>query len=343
MSSTDTPAVRKSASHEPFRVGHMARNGISLNATASPLVDTLAMSAARLRLHVSRNRLGSLIINAGAQAQGGIEAGLQIAEICMGGLGQARLVPSGHGAWPWTITVQTSDPVLACLASQYAGWSLSHGEGEGAYSVLGSGPGRAIAAKEAIYAEIGYRDRAGRAILVLEASAPPPDPLVERIADDCDLAPKDLIFIYAPTTSLAGSVQVVARVLEVAMHKAHALHFPLDRIVDGVGAAPLSPPSPDFLTAMGRTNDAIIFGGQVQLFVHGPDDEAEQLAKSLPSRSSKDFGKSFAETFKAVNYDFYKIDPMLFSPAEVIVTALDSGRSFHGGATAQALLEASFR
>src|SRR5690606_29672864 len=84
--------------------------------------------------------------------------------------------------------------------------------------------------------------RAGRAIFVLEASAPPPDPLVEQIADDCDLAPKDLTFIYAPTSSLVGSVQIVARVLEVAMHKAHTLKFPLDRIVDGLGAAPLSPP-----------------------------------------------------------------------------------------------------
>jgi methenyltetrahydromethanopterin cyclohydrolase len=63
----------------------------------------------------------------------------------------------------------------------------------------------------------------------------------------------------------------------------------------------------------------------------------------LPSRASKDFGKPFAETFKAVNYDFYKIDPMLFSPAAVTVTAVNSGRSFHGGAIARALLNASFR
>jgi methenyltetrahydromethanopterin cyclohydrolase len=33
---------------------------------------------------------------------------------------------------------------------------------------------------------------------------------------------------------------------------------------------------------------------------------------------------------------------MLFSPAEVIVTALESGRSFHAGALALSLLDASF-
>jgi methenyltetrahydromethanopterin cyclohydrolase len=322
----------------------LSNTSLSVNALAAPLVDALVIQAARLRVKSGRNRLGSLIIDAGQDATGGLEAGLRIAEICMGGLGQARLAPGGPNVrWPWGIAIHTSDPVLACLGSQYAGWSLSHGEGKSAYNVLGSGPGRAVAAKEDIFRAIGYRDRAARAIFVLEATAPPPDGLIEEIAADCGLPPRDLIFIYAPTSSLAGSVQVVARVLEVALHKAHALRFPLERIIDGAGTAPLSPPSPDFLTAMGRTNDAIIFGGQVQLFVTGPDADAEDLARNLPSRASKDYGRPFAETFKSVNYDFYKIDPMLFSPAAVTVTTLDSGRSFHGGALAHALLEASFR
>ncbi len=81
---------------------------------------------------------------------------------------------------------------------------------------------------------------------------------------------ENVTFIFAPTQSLAGSVQVVARVLEVALHKAHELKFPLSRIVDGIASAPLSPPHPDFIQAMGRTNDAIIYGGRAHLFVTGP-------------------------------------------------------------------------
>ena len=73
-------------------------------------------------------------------------------------------------------------------------------------------------------------------------------------------------------------MQITARVLEVALHKVHALGFPLDHVRDGLGAAPLPPPAPDFLTAMGRTNDAILFGGEVQLFVDGPEDAARELA-----------------------------------------------------------------
>ena len=161
---------------------------------------------------------------------------------------------------------------------------------------------------------------------------------------DCrgGIEPAGLTLILTPTRSLAGTVQIVARVLEVALHKAHELGFPLDRILDGMGAAPLPPPAPDFVAAMGRTNDAIIYGGAVQLFVAGPEAEARDLADALPSRASRDYGRPFAEIFAAHKGDFYAIDPMLFSPARVAVTALDSGRSFHAGALDEALIDVSF-
>jgi methenyltetrahydromethanopterin cyclohydrolase len=93
---------------------------------------------------------------------------------------------------------------------------------------------------------------------------------------------------------------------------------------------------------MGRTNDAIIYGGQVHLFVRGSASAAEKLASQLPSRKSRDYGQPFAEVFKAFNGDFYSIDPMLFSPASVMVTALDTGETFRAGAIALDLLDASF-
>ncbi|MGZ8908168.1 MAG: methenyltetrahydromethanopterin cyclohydrolase, partial [Methylobacter sp.] len=148
--------------------------------------------------------------------------------------------------------------------------------------------------------------------------------------------------IVTPTSSLAGGVQVVARVLEVAMHKAHALHFPLENIIDGSGSAPICPPHPNFVKAMGRTNDAILFAGQVHIFVNGSDEAAEKLAKELPSSTSKDYGKPFADIFKQYEYDFFKIDAMLFSPASVIVTAVESGKSFRAGKLDNALLDQSF-
>jgi methenyltetrahydromethanopterin cyclohydrolase len=316
---------------------------VSVNTGGWRLFQSLRLEAAALRIGVSHGSRGETLVDAGAKHRGGIEAGLRIAEICMGGLGTVRLVPDAAlPGWPWTIAVTSSQPVIACLASQYAGWSLSHGEKPDAFFALGSGPARALARREALFADLGYADHADAAVLVLESGKQPPPPVIEKVAADCGVASEQLGIVYAPTQSLAGGVQVVARVLEVAMHKVHALHFPLDRVVDGAGAAPLPPPHPDFVTAMGRTNDAIIFGGRVQLFVTGPANDARELAERLPASGSRDYGKPFAETFRAFKGDFYAIDPMLFSPAEVIVTAVESGESYRAGRLDPGLLDASF-
>ena len=315
----------------------------SINRLAAPLVEDLVAESAALRLQVQRLDNGVRLIDAGIHARGGIEAGRRIAEICLGGLGSVELACTGtHADWPWELRVRTAQPVLACLGSQYAGWSLSHGEGKQGFFALGSGPARALACKESLFNDLDYADRADHACLVLETHKVPPLALLDRVAEQCGVGPERLSIVLTPTTSLAGSVQVVARVLEVALHKAHYLGFELDRIVDGLGSAPLCPPASDFLTAMGRSNDAILFGGRVHLFTSCGDDEAEQLARGMPSDASKDYGRPFAEVFRAAGHDFYKIDPLLFAPARVSVTSLSSGRSFHAGHLAPELLQRSF-
>lgn len=314
---------------------------LSVNRLTSPLVAQLLADAAALRLGVERLPGGSTLVDAGINQPGGLEAGRRIAELCLGGVGRVRIGATGmFGHWPWQVEVATSHPVLACLASQYAGWSLSNDQPK--YHALGSGPARALALREPLFEELGYRDRAASTCLVLESDRTPPVPVVEKICRDCGVTAENLTLILTPTESLAGGVQIAARIVEVALHKAHALGFPLADVVDGLGATPLPPPHPDALKAMGRTNDTILFGGQVQLFVTGPDDRAEQLAQQLPASSSRDYGKPFADVFKDYNYDFFQIDPMLFSPARVAVTALASGRTFHAGALDENLLERSF-
>jgi methenyltetrahydromethanopterin cyclohydrolase len=316
----------------------------SVNARAAELVERIKGAAAELKIAVARGELGETLIDAGSRARGSIAAGVRLAEICMGGLGTVTLASSAvTPLWPWTLTVRSSQPVIACLACQYAGWRLSDGRGKDAFFALGSGPARALARVEPLFKELAYQDNAKTATLVLESGRPPPTPLVAKIAHDCGLTPDRLTLIYAPTQSLAGGAQVVSRVLEVALHKAHELKFPLERVVEGLGAAPLSPPHPDLVTAMGRTNDAIIYAGRVHLFVTGPAGDAHDLAKALPSEDSRDYGQPFAEIFKRFKGDFYAIDPMLFSPAEVIVTAIDSGESFHKGHVDLKLLDASFK
>ena len=315
----------------------------SVNALTAPLVERLVADAEVLRLAVTQEPGGARMVDAGASVRGSIEAGRRMAEICLGGLGTVTISPSGPvSSWPYSVVVHATDPVIACLGSQYAGWSLADETGDSGFFALGSGPGRAVAVVEDLYQELGYRDSATRTALVLEAASGPPASVVAKVAEAAGLRPEDVTFIFAPTQSLAGSTQVVARVLEVALHKAHTVGFDLHKIVDGIGSAPLSPQHPDFIQAMGRTNDAIIYGGRVQLFVEADEADARQLAEQLPSTNSSDHGSPFAEIFGRVNGDFYKIDGALFSPAEVIVTSVTTGKSFRGGRLMPELVEASF-
>jgi methenyltetrahydromethanopterin cyclohydrolase len=314
-------------------------NWPSVNALTAPLVANLLANAKSLRLGMEKHASGATIIDAGIKVPGGLEAGRLITEICMGGLGRVSLHSNpSFPHWPWQLSVHSCNPILSCLGSQYAGWSLAHEK----FFSLGSGPGRAMAGREELYKELNYKDQADSAVLVLESEKAPPQEVIEKVARDTGLAADKLTFILTPTRSLAGAVQIVGRVLEVAMHKIHTLHFPLENVVDGMASAPVPPPSPDFLTGMGRTNDAILFGGHAHVFVTGSDEAAEKLAKELPSSASRDYGRPFAEVFKSVNMDFYKIDPMLFSPAAVTVTAVESGNSFTGGKLNADLLDQSF-
>lgn len=314
---------------------------ISVSAGAQKIVDQLRADAAALRCLVSVGEAGEQRIDCGAATPGGLEVGRRLGEICLGGLGTVSFTnQSGLERWPLGLIVHTSNPVIACLGSQYAGWSI-HDEASGFFA-LGSGPARALSRVETLYEELGYADHAGCTSIVIEGDNAPPRAVSENIAKACGISPSGLTVLYAPTGSLAGTVQIAARVLEVAMHKAHELHFPLENIVDGYGATPIAPPIPDFIQAMGRTNDAIIYGGRVQLFVRGDDEAAENLAQKLPSRSCDIYGRPFAEIFAAVEGDFYKIDPMLFSPACVSVSNLDTGRTFQGGALAPEIIDASF-
>jgi methenyltetrahydromethanopterin cyclohydrolase len=131
-------------------------------------------------------------------------------------------------------------------------------------------------------------------------------------------------------------------VLEVALHRAHELGFALEHIVDGSACAPLPAPAADGVVAMGRTNDAILYGGQVHLSVRGSAEAARELALKLPSTNSRQHGQPFAKLFADANYDFYQLDGALFAPAEVWVSHLDSGQTWHAGALAMDLLRSQW-
>lgn len=310
-----------------------------MNERAWALADDCIARAAELRILARTLSGGARVIDAGIDAAGGFEAGRALARLCMGGLGHveyAALTIDGE-TWPG-VQVWTDHPADCCMASQYAGWAIAP---EG-YFAMGSGPLRAKARVEReLFEKLGYAEDASRGVLVLEGRTFPTNDMAAWVAGKAGIAPGGITFAIAPTASVAGGVQIVARVLETGLHKMDTLGFDVRRVVTAIGTAPLPPTAKNDMRAIGRTNDCVLYGGQARYTVRAGDDELEALAAKVPSSSSSDYGTPFYDIFKRYDNDFYKIDPLLFSPAEVWLTSVSSGRTFHAGHVNADVLRAS--
>ncbi len=312
---------------------------VMLNKRANELVEPMLPLVADLRGTLLKLDNGGQIVDLGVKAEGSLEAGRFLAEVCLSGLGDVRIVPGliGEVAWPH-VQVVIDWPVEACLLSQYAGWQISVGK----FFAMGSGPMRAAAAREAVFAKLNYRESASHAIGVLETGKLPTAEVFETIAEKTGVPADRTILLAARTASIAGNFQVVARSVETALHKLLELGFDVWRVRSAVGIAPLPPVAKDDFAGIGRTNDAILYGGRVTLMVRGDDDSIAAIGPQVPSSGSAAHGKPFAEIFEDAGRDFYKIDPHLFSPAEVVFQNLDTGRVHCFGQVAPDVLRRSF-
>jgi methenyltetrahydromethanopterin cyclohydrolase len=312
---------------------------LSMNERAAAHVDALVADAEALGIEVRTLESGARLVDCGAQARGGLQAGVGFAAVCMGGLGRIDPVPVAVGPRTWPgVGVSVDQPAATCLAAQYAGWKLEHDD----FFAMASGPGRALARAEELFEELAWQERAERAVLCLETRQDPPAAIVDKVAQRCGVSASAVTFLIAPTASVCGSVQISARVVETALHKLHELGVDPHRVRHGWGCCPIAPVAADDPAAIGRTNDAMLYGGTVHLWIEAGDDETADLARRLPSAASEAFGTPFGELLAAVDWNFYDIDPMLFSPAEVTLTSTESGRAHHGGGLAPEVLHRSF-
>jgi methenyltetrahydromethanopterin cyclohydrolase len=310
-----------------------------IHAGAARLADALADPSAALGVAVTHLPNGARLLDAGVRAAGSIEAGRLYAECCMGGLGRVTIGPAALGdATILEVRVAVDHPLFACMASQYAGWKIQ----VNTFFAMGSGPARSLAAGEPLFEKIPLKSRSESTVLLLETSALPGADVAEHVAARCGLPPDRLTLIAASTGSLAGCAQIAARSVETALHKLLELGFDLTTIVSGAGSCPLAPGVPDPLRAIGRTNDAVLYGARVSLWVRTTDEAIERLIDRVPSSSSKDYGRPFHDLFKERGGDFYAIDPLLFSPAQVTLLNAATGRVHSSGRIDEAMLRKSF-
>ena len=312
---------------------------LELNAIASELVEDVVGDAEGLRIIEHDQPGDGTLIDFGVDAEGGLEAGCALASICMSGLADITVEPGLLDNIGWNyVQVVTDSPVAACLFSQYAGWQISVGK----FFAMGSGPMRAVYAKEQLFDKLWYREEAEQVVGVLETPKLPGEEVFEYIAKHTNVEASDVVLCVAPTSSMAGNLQVVARSIETALHKLHEVGFDVNRIRSATGSAPLPPVAKNDLEGIGRTNDAILYGGRVTLWVNGDDESIAAIAQKVPSSSSAMYGQPFLSVFEAAGRDFYKIDPLLFSPAEIVFQNVDTGRVHIAGRVNNEVLKRSF-
>jgi len=281
--------------------------------------------------------------------------GKLVGEICMGGLGTIEFSSYNlDGHFIPSVNVYTSEPLISCMASQLAGWSIKLKkdiEKDGqikkkvVFQSLGSGPARAKSKVEKIFDELDYTDDSNCAVIVFETPKLPNEEVMDIVAKKCGVDSNDTYAVCAPTACLVGSIQVAARIVETGIHKLHEIKFPLNLISDGFGSATIAPIAQDDLGAMGRTNDSISAAGLTYYNIHVEKErevELFELLKKAPANTSSSYGKPFFETFKAADYKFYDIDPGLFAPAIYTVTNTKTGNCLTVGRVNNELLKQSY-
>ena len=319
---------------------------ISVNRRAATIVVQMISECEALDIHVKRLKNGATVIDAGVEVPGSMEAGRLFSCACLAGLARVgftqgnyhtRAAEGASSFWLPMVDVSVNSPPIACMASQYAGWAVKTDR----YFAIGSGPARALFADEDIFQKLEYRDRFNTAVLMLEGRRLPDEDLAAFIAEKCSVKPDHVYLLIAPTASLVGSIQIAARSVETGMHKLVELGFDIRKVKAAAGLCPLAPVAADDLHAIGRTNDAILYGSQAFFTVAAEDDEVAALIDKVPSSGSRDYGTPFYELFQRCNGDFYRIDPLLFSPARVEINNLNSGRTFRAGTINSTLLQQS--
>lgn len=312
---------------------------ITLNKSALKLFNKLCDDQDKYGVTVEKSASGATIVDAGIAAQGGFLAGEMVTEICLAGYGTANIMPVqyGNSILP-SVFIKTDYPAYSLLASQFAGWQV---KGEN-YSAIASGPARALALKpKDLYEHLEFKEQSDVAVIVLETSTKPPEPVIQFIAEKCKVPPANVYIVMFSTASLTGATQVAGRIVETGIHKLERLGLDPRVVKHAWGYTPIVPLHPDSGEAMGRTNDAILYAGVTNYLVDYPDEEKLQaIVKQAPSSASAMLQEAkrlaqenprFLDIFKEAGFDFYKIDTNIFAPAVVSVNSLRTGKTYSAG------------
>ncbi|MEM7263569.1 MAG: methenyltetrahydromethanopterin cyclohydrolase, partial [Planctomycetota bacterium] len=190
----------------------------SLNQRALHLVKASESEFERLGINSFEVEGGGRVIDCGVKALGGPAAGMFAARLTMADLGSPRLetdelkcAAEVGAADLLQVRVETESPLLACMASQYAGWRVSVGD----FSGMGSGPVRLALGREELFTELDLgKETTDCAVGFLETSSIPGPEVFEWISNELGLDKTNIVLAVARTGSPSGTIQVVSRSVE---------------------------------------------------------------------------------------------------------------------------------
>lgn len=286
---------------------------------------------------------GATVLDLGQEAPGGWVAGRYYSLITMGGLGEFSYETFPRpidGVYLPAVRVMVDFPQIACTASQIAGWRLETGD----FAPILSGPARALNTQPDHYMEqVAYRDRCDEAVIAIQTREPVQAAWAEAIADQCQIEAENVYILVAPNASLVTAVQVAARSVEQAIHRLDEEGLPMESIFSAQGFCVVPPLVDDDFVAMGRINDALLYGSEATFYLRHKDDAfVVALAEKVVSEASEAYGRPFADIFEAAGRDFYNIPPDIHSPAVVHLNNLTTGRTHNAGQLNESLLARSF-
>jgi methenyltetrahydromethanopterin cyclohydrolase len=284
----------------------------SLNRMALELADEALEFTEELEIGAFELDSGATVIDFGVDHEGGLEAGLLLAELQTAGLAtlQTRVDDVAGATFPH-VELACDRPGIALLGAQKAGWELTTDDYEG----LGSGPARALVAREGEYDAIDYVDAFEFAVLALESDALPTEAAAEQVADLAGVNAESVFLPTYRTASVAGSVTAAARAAELALFRLYELGYDPTDVLTASGSAPVAPVAGDEDAAIGRTNDALAYGGRVHLTVAEDFDEFA----AVPSSAAERYGEPFADVFADAGWDTSAVDEGVFGPAQVTI------------------------
>ncbi len=316
---------------------------ISINRLAIQVVKEIIARQEEIGVKVIPMQCGATLIDMGLHAKGSYEAGILFTRVTLGDLGIVKL-----GTWNLdekhsfgSVEMFITEPLIACLGSQIAGWQLGQGE----FATIGSGPARAQAAipSDPYLDMTPYRDRHTEVVLCIQDIRYPSEAIALEVARACQVSPENVYLLIAPSASIVGSIQVAARMIEQVCHKMHEKGFEVSKVVNTRGVAPIAPLVLDEVKAIGRINDAILYGGEVEFWVDAEDAELEPLVNKLVSKTSSPYyPELFGVVFERCHRNFYEIDHDFHSIAKIQIHNIRTGKCFTAGEINTDVIRKSF-